>query len=94
MELAYILSLDLRFSQFESGARYQVNRTEGIRPDEDTVLKTAGCQSPQGSSPWPSTIFRFSVTVALRDKWQSGSTPQPKLYVAYSLSAKRRLVTA
>ena len=39
---------------------------EGIRLDEDTVLKTAGANALQGSSPWPSAPFTNLVL------WPSG----------------------
>lgn len=39
---------------------------EGIRPDEDAVLKTVGCKSLGGSSPSPSAILKKGFTMGIR----------------------------
>lgn len=38
-------------------------KMEGIRPDEDPILKIGGCYSLQSSSLWPSAIFACLLKV-------------------------------
>ncbi len=56
---------DLVVTQVDAGSIPVTTPTEGIRLDEDTVLKTAAGETVQGSSPWPSATGNVSARLAV-----------------------------